>query len=128
MSGWLLDATGGPPDIGRMTERPNRIRHFRLLVDISQEELGRRVGVTKQSISDWERGKCWPSFRRATALADALSCSLDGLFVPAGSGGPPDNSGAAAGPVAPPATRVAGPAEPLAGPPRPARTPRSRPI
>ena len=114
--------------LDRMTERPNRIRHFRLLVDISQEELGRRVGVTKQSISDWERGKCWPSFRRATALADALSCSLDGLFVPSGSGGPPDNSRAAAGPVAPPVTRVAGPAEPLAEPPRPARTPRSRPI
>jgi len=89
-----------------MTERPNQIRHFRLRADISQQELGRRVGVTKQSISDWERGKCWPSFRSATALAKALGCSLDGLFVPAASGASPDSAAAAVGPPGAAAARV----------------------
>jgi putative transcriptional regulator len=89
-----------------MTDRPNRIRYFRRQADISQEELGRQVGVTKQSISDWERGKCWPSFRSATALARALGCSLDGLFVPAESGAAPDKARPAAAPVAAAAARV----------------------
>ncbi|MDE3095622.1 MAG: helix-turn-helix transcriptional regulator [Chloroflexota bacterium] len=109
-----------------MTERPNRIRQFRLLADISQQELGRRVGVTKQSISDWERGKCWPSFRRATALADALGCSLDGLFVPPGSGSLPDRAGPAGTLVAAPGAGVTAVAEPVAERPQPARVSRSR--
>ena len=38
-----------------------RLREFRALKRISQEELGKRFGVSKQTVSNWENGNATPS-------------------------------------------------------------------
>ena len=98
-----------------MPERPNRIRYFRRLADLSQDELADRVSVHRQTVSDWERGIFNPSLEMARELARVLDCSIDDLFMPTESGGSPDNS-----PSAEPAAAVLPRTEPT-----PASTPRS---
>ncbi|AUW92692.1 hypothetical protein BXT84_00905 [Sulfobacillus thermotolerans] len=48
------------------------MRERRLAQGWSQQELGRRVGCTKQHISDLEKGKVLPSLRLLHRLAVAL--------------------------------------------------------
>lgn len=63
-----------------MSAFPERLRAARLELDITQEELGFRVGVSKASVSAWETGRESPSFRLLPALRDALGRSLDSLI------------------------------------------------
>ncbi|HEY9825090.1 MAG TPA: helix-turn-helix transcriptional regulator [Stenomitos sp.] len=50
---------------------------------LSQKELGERLGVSGQTISEWERGNRLPSLtpRQTSDLCRALSVSLDELVV-----------------------------------------------
>lgn len=56
-----------------VTEAPNRIRELRMAAGISQEVLGDRIGVSKMTISDLERGK----MRLDTDYMRRLSVALD---------------------------------------------------
>lgn len=58
----------------------NRITELRRRLDLSQEDLARRTGVSRQTINALERGRYEPRLALAFRLADALSCSLDELF------------------------------------------------
>jgi len=57
-----------------------RIREIRIAKRISQVELARTLGVTKQSISNWENDNIQPSVDMLARLADALSVSADYLL------------------------------------------------
>lgn len=57
----------------------NRIRLARVELDISQEELGLRVGVSGQSVQQWEAGKSAPRSARLRKLADVLNVTPDFL-------------------------------------------------
>lgn len=47
--------------------------------NITQDELARRVGVTRQAISKWERGEGLPDLYNITLLAKALGVTVDDL-------------------------------------------------
>ena len=47
---------------------------------MSQEQLGGFVGVTKQTVSGWERGRRVPDADNIVALCKALDCSADYLL------------------------------------------------
>ncbi|MDI3523704.1 MULTISPECIES: helix-turn-helix transcriptional regulator [unclassified Kosmotoga] len=47
---------------------------------ITQEELARRVGVTRQTIIYIEKGKFNPSVKLALKIAKVLGCSVEELF------------------------------------------------
>ncbi len=47
--------------------------------NMSQEELAQYVGVTRQAVSKWETGECFPDIFKLSALADALDTSIDSL-------------------------------------------------
>jgi transcriptional regulator with XRE-family HTH domain len=51
---------------------PQEIRRFRKLNGLSQDELGRRCGVRKSSVSEWELGKSSPSGAAALLLEGYL--------------------------------------------------------
>lgn len=51
------------------------------MAGLSQEELARQVGTTRQTISALERGRSIPSVSLALALARALDCSVEELFA-----------------------------------------------
>lgn len=56
-----------------------QIKKFRIKKGITQEELGKRVGVTTQAVSKWERGGV-PDAELIPNIADALEVSIDMLF------------------------------------------------
>ena len=46
---------------------------------LSQDELGQRLGVSRQTISKWELAQSYPDFQRLVLLSDYFGMSLDAL-------------------------------------------------
>ena len=46
---------------------------------LSQDELGQRIGVSRQTISKWELAQSYPDFQRLVLLSDYFGLSLDAL-------------------------------------------------
>ena len=46
---------------------------------LSQDELGQRLGVSRQTISKWELAQSYPDFQRIVLLSDFFGLSLDAL-------------------------------------------------
>lgn len=57
----------------------NQITKFRKARGLTQEELGRSVGVSTQAVSRWENGGA-PDITLLPAIADRLGVSVDALF------------------------------------------------
>lgn len=57
-----------------------RIREIRTAKKMSQVELANILGVTKQSVSNWENDNIQPSVEMLIKLAKALSVSSDYLL------------------------------------------------
>lgn len=55
----------------------NNILEFRKKLHISQEKLGEKVGVTRQTISNWELEQTTPDTNQLIALSKALNISID---------------------------------------------------
>lgn len=56
------------------------IRNKRHSMNISQEVLAERLGVTVQAVSKWETGLSYPDITMLPRLAEYFEMSLDGLF------------------------------------------------
>ena len=65
-------------------EMENSIRSLRKERGISQEELARRCGVTRQTVNAIENNKYDPTLALAFHLAQELGTTVDQLFRPAG--------------------------------------------
>ncbi|MBS5113617.1 MAG: helix-turn-helix transcriptional regulator [Coprobacillus cateniformis] len=57
----------------------NNILEARKRLQISQEKLGEKIGVTRQTISNWELGQTLPDAKQLVALSKALNISIDCL-------------------------------------------------
>lgn len=55
----------------------NNILELRKKEKISQEKLGERVGVTRQTVSNWELDQTVPDANQLLALSKALNTSID---------------------------------------------------
>ncbi len=58
----------------------NRVRHQRLIADMTQQELAERVGVTRQTILSIEKTRYTPSVALALKLAEVFGVSVEELF------------------------------------------------
>lgn len=58
----------------------NSLREHRRSVGLTQEELSRRCGVSRQTIIAIERGVHLPTITLALTLAEELKLPLDALF------------------------------------------------
>ena len=58
----------------------HQIRTLRLVRGMSQVELARRLGVTKQSVSNWENDNIQTSIEMLKKLADIFSVSTEYLL------------------------------------------------
>lgn len=56
----------------------NRIRKS---AGFTQDELARKISVTRQAISSWERGRSEPDLQTLTALAQVLNVDVNELLV-----------------------------------------------
>lgn len=55
------------------------LRKARLMKDITQQELGDRIGISRKTINMYENGKKLPRFETLIKLSDELQVSLDFL-------------------------------------------------
>jgi putative transcriptional regulator len=58
----------------------NHIKQHRARLDLTQEDLARKVGVRRQTILAVEKGKYVPSALLAFQIADALGMGIEELF------------------------------------------------
>jgi len=65
-----------------MTNKPlkNQIKVYRAMHDWTQEELARRVNVTRKTINTVENGKFVPSTYLALKIARAFGVPVEELF------------------------------------------------
>lgn len=56
------------------------IREQRKLLNISQVDLAKKIGVTQGLVSVWESGKYLPRAEKLPLIADALGCTVDDLL------------------------------------------------
>ena len=64
------------------TDMENNIRSRRKALGLSQEELAKRCGVSRQTVNAIENDKYDPTLSLAFALAKELQLTVDELFVP----------------------------------------------
>ena len=60
----------------------NCIRDLRKAAGVSQEELAKRCGVSRQTINAIENNKYDPTLSLTFSLAKALGTTVDALFSP----------------------------------------------
>lgn len=82
-----------------------RISGYRKALGISQEELGARLGVSRQAVSKWETGAAAPDMENLLALAREFGVSVAELTA---TPEPPAPAEAAGGPEPPPPPRRRG--------------------
>lgn len=58
----------------------NRIKELRKELDLSQDELAQKIGVTRQAVNSYEKGKRNPELAALMKLASELSCTTDFLL------------------------------------------------
>lgn len=57
-----------------------KIKEYRYQNHLTQAGFGKRIGVSAQAISKWERGDCYPDITLLPLLAQMLSCSVNDFF------------------------------------------------
>jgi putative transcriptional regulator len=58
----------------------NRIKAYRLKLNLTQDELAKAVGVSRQSINSIERERYIPSLPLALRFARFFNCQTEELF------------------------------------------------
>ena len=58
----------------------NRLKEFRAKIDVNQQEMGRLVGVSRQTISQIERGDYSPSVTLALKIAKIFHARVEDIF------------------------------------------------
>ena len=58
----------------------NRLKVYRAMLNVNQQEMGRLCGVSRQTISLIERGDYNPSVTLALKIAKVLEATVEELF------------------------------------------------
>ena len=56
------------------------LKKYRLLKNLTQEDVAEILGITSQSVSKWERAECYPDITFLPALANIFETSVDMLL------------------------------------------------
>lgn len=59
---------------------PENLKKYRILKDLTQEDVAEYLGITAQSVSKWERGESYPDITFLPALANIFETSVDLLI------------------------------------------------
>lgn len=57
----------------------DNLRNLRKSKKISQEKLAEKVGVSRQSVSKWERGEAYPEMNNILSLCEIFHCKINDL-------------------------------------------------
>ena len=59
----------------------NKLKEYRAKINVNQTEMGRLVGVTRQTISQIERGDYSPSVTLALKIAKVFDVRVEDIFI-----------------------------------------------
>ena len=59
---------------------PENLKKYRMIKNLTQEEVAEYLGITAQSVSKWERGESYPDITFLPALANIFETSVDLLI------------------------------------------------
>ena len=59
----------------------NRLKVFRAMHDLTQEDLAEKLGVTRQTINAIEKQRYNPSLELAFKLADFFGVTIEDIFI-----------------------------------------------
>ncbi len=59
----------------------NRLKVYRAMHDLTQEELAKKLGVSRQTIIAIERGKYDPSLELAFKIARFFKVKIEDIFI-----------------------------------------------
>lgn len=60
-----------------MLHLSENLRKYRILKNLTQEDIAEYLGITPQSVSKWERGESYPDITLLPALANIFETSID---------------------------------------------------
>lgn len=58
----------------------NRLKEYRAKINVNQQEMGQLVNVSRQTISQIERGDYSPSVTLALKIAKVFNASVEDIF------------------------------------------------
>lgn len=58
----------------------DRLKEVRIESDLSQEEFGKKLGVLKSTVSNWENNRATPTYDMLCKIADIFKVSIDHLL------------------------------------------------
>jgi len=70
-----------PGNTGNGKPMKNRIKVFRAMHDLTQEDLAKEIGVTRQTILAIEKGKYVPSLDLAFKMARHFNVTIEEIFL-----------------------------------------------
>lgn len=56
------------------------IKQYRLILGLSQKELGIKLGVSQKAVSKWETGKSFPKSELLPVIASIFNCKIEDLY------------------------------------------------
>ena len=59
----------------------NKLKVYRAMLDLTQEELADKLGVTRQTIISIEKGKYDPSLELAFRIAALFQATIEDIFL-----------------------------------------------
>lgn len=59
----------------------NKLKVYRAILDVNQQEMGKLVGVSRQTISQIERGDYNPSVSLALKIAKVCGVTVEDIFT-----------------------------------------------
>jgi putative transcriptional regulator len=59
----------------------NRIKEYRARLDLTQDDLAKKVNVRRETIVFLEKNKYNPSLRLAYEIAKVFECSIEDIFI-----------------------------------------------
>lgn len=63
-----------------MLHLPENLKKYRIMKNLTQEDIAEYLGITAQSVSKWERGESYPDITFLPALANIFETSVDLLI------------------------------------------------
>ena len=63
----------------KINKFPDNLKMIRKQSQLSQEELGKKINVSKQTVSKYEKGIVEPNFYTLVEISKVFNCSLDSL-------------------------------------------------
>ena len=70
----MADSTNSPIDV-------RKFRELRKRAGLTQDDLSQRLGVTRQAVANYEKGKRTPDLWNARDIAEILGCTIDDLLI-----------------------------------------------